>query len=299
VKVRVGFGLGASGSVDDPERFGQLLDALERHRFDSLGFSERLTGPSLDPVVAMAFAVARTERLKIGTSVMVLPGRNPVVLAKAIAGLDRLSGGRVLPAFGLGAPDSAEHGAFGVERSQRGAWFNEALPLMRRLWAEDAVSHRGERFHLDEVTIGPKPVQQPLEVWGAGNAPLELVRVGRFCDGWLPSFSTPREVAAGRVTIEEVASEHGRSIDPEHYGALIAYRPDGTDVPDRLAAVVRSRKPDAEPSEMVPTRSGLVDAIGRFVDVGFSKFVLVPLVDPPGWEAEVSDLSELVSPLQT
>ena len=74
---------------------------------------------------------------------MVLPGRNPVLLAKSFASLDRISNGRVLPAFGLGAVNLGEHQAFGLERNDRSPWFDEALPLMRRLWEEDSVSHSG------------------------------------------------------------------------------------------------------------------------------------------------------------
>lgn len=297
VKIRVGFGLGTATS-HDPDRFGALVEELEQRRFDSLWLSERLTGTAMDPLVGMAFAVARTRRLKVGTSVMVLPGRNPVVLAKAIASLDRLSSGRVLPAFGLGAPSATEHRAFGVERGERAAWFDEALPLIQRLWREDRVSHHGARFHLDDVTLLPKPVQQPLDVWGGGTAPSELRRVGRFCNGWLPSFCTPDQVAAGRREIERVADEHDRAVDPEHYGALVPYRPNGSTVPEALAAVVAHRNPDADPAQVAPTLDELPDALGRFIDEGFSKFVVVPIVEPAEWHPELAALTELVKPLE-
>ena len=80
---------------------------------------------------------------------MVLPGRNPVIVAKELATLDRLSGGRLLPAFGLGVADAHEQQAFGVAREERAAWFDEALPLIRRLWTEDKVDHDGPRFHYE------------------------------------------------------------------------------------------------------------------------------------------------------
>ena len=300
MKVRIGFGLGTQSTSGTPERFAQLVDALESHRFDSLWLSERLTSDCPDPLVAMSFAAARTSRLKVGSSVMVLPGRNPVVLAKSLASLDQLSGGRLLPAFGLGAPDSAEHQAFGVERGERAAWFDEALPLLRRLWSEDHVDHEGPRFSLRDVTIRPKPAQRPLEVWGGGTAPSELRRVARHCDGWLPSFCSPAQVEAGRATIERTASELGRHIDPEHFGALLPYLPEGTDgIPERLAALYRSRNPDADPADLVSTRRGLPALIRRFVDVGCSKFVVVPVVEPQDWVTELAELAAIVKPLET
>ena len=120
MKVRVGYGLGTRTITNDAARFAALVDALEDLRFDSLWLSEKITDDCPDPIVALAFAAARTSRLKLGTSVLVLPGRNPMLLAKELASLDRLSGGRLLPAFGLGQVDPAEQQAFGVERGEHG-----------------------------------------------------------------------------------------------------------------------------------------------------------------------------------
>src|SRR5215218_4361520 len=167
MKVRIGFGFGVRTQLND-DGFATVVDTLERLRFDSLWLSERIGGEAPDPLVAMAFAAGRTTKLKFGMSVMVLPGRNPVVLAKELATLDRLSNGRLLPAFGLGVADPHEQQAFGVERKERAAWFDESMPLMRRLWTEDHVDHDGRRFHLEGIGVLPKPVQQPIDVWLGG-----------------------------------------------------------------------------------------------------------------------------------
>ena len=298
MKIRIGYGLGTRNATNDQDRFIQLVDGLERNAFDSLWLSERLSGDCPDPLVGMAFAVARTTKLKVGMSVMVLPGRNPVVLAKSLASLDRLSGGRLLPAFGLGVADSAEHQAFGVDRRQRGAWFNEALPLMRRLWTEDHVSHTGKRFQVTDVTIKPKPLQEPLEVWLGGIAPLELKRVGRHGDGWLPSFCTPAQVAEARTVIEQVAKEHDREIEDEHYGALIPYRATNTAIPEAMQVVINKRNPGAEPEDIIPAKDQIEKVIRRFVDEGFSKFVMIPTVEPDDWDAELDELASIVKPLE-
>jgi probable F420-dependent oxidoreductase len=164
VKVRIGFGLGTQGLRDDGD-LAKVVDGLEGLGFDSLWLSERVTGTAPDPIVALSFAAGRTTKLKFGTSVLVLPGRNPVLLAKELATLDVLSGGRLLPAFGLGTPDPAEHQAFGVDRGDRAPWFEEALPLMRRLWTEEGVDHDGDRFTYKALTVRPKPLQSPIDVW--------------------------------------------------------------------------------------------------------------------------------------
>jgi len=298
MKVRIGFGLGVRSRTNDGERLDDLLDGLEKHRFDSLWLSERIGGESPDPVVGMAYAAGRTQKLKFGTSVMVLPGRNPVLVAKALATLDRLSNGRLLPAVGLGVADPREQQGFGVERGERAAWFDEALPLIRRLWTEDAVTHHGERFHLDEVTVRPKPVQDPIEVWLGGRAPAELRRVGRLGDGWLPSFCTPDDVAGGRTTIEEAADRAGRVIDPEHYGALVPYARGG--LPDVITEAVAARRPGVDPTAIVPSGfDALRHHLERFVDAGASKFVVVPVQEPDDWGAELEELAAAVLPLQS
>src|SRR5437763_12972158 len=221
MKVRIGYGLGTQGLDEPGRRFFELVDALERCRFDSLWLSERVGGPAPDPLMGLAVAAGRTTRLKLGTSVLVVPGRNPALLAKELASLDVLSNGRLLPAVGLGARNPMEHQAFGVDRQERAAWFDEALPLIRRFWTEDVVDHDGPRFHYEGMRIQPKPVPQPPDVWLGGLAPSELRRVGRLGDGWLPSFCTPADVDAGRPIAEKAAAEAGRQMDPEHWGALI------------------------------------------------------------------------------
>jgi len=297
VKVRIGLGLGTQTLAGDAERFPGFVDALEARGFDSLWLSERLTGPAPDPLVALAMAAGRTRKLKLGTSVLVVPGRNPVVLAKELATLDRLSGGRLLPAVGLGAPVPAEHRAFGVERGERAGLFDEALGLMRRLWTEDDVHHDGEHFHLDGVTLRPRPLQDPVDVWLGGTSPSELRRTGRLGDGWLPSFTVPSEVEAGWATITEVAARHDREIEDEHLGALVLYTRGG--LPDALAQVVASRRPELDPRAVVPDGvAGLRRQLERFIAVGASKFVVVPLADPADWDAELDELASEVKSLE-
>jgi len=296
VKVRIGYGLGVQGLRDNTS-FGDLVDGLEGRGFDSLWLSERLTGDAPDPMVGLAFAAGRTRKLKLGTSVQVLPGRNPAVVAKEWASLDRLSGGRTLPAFGLGVANPAEQQAFGVARDERAGWFDEALPLVRRLWTEDAVDHDGPRFSYRALSVRPKPVQQPPDVWLGGRAKSELRRVGRLGDGWLPSFSTPAEVAAGRVVVEDAADEAGRAIDVEHFGALVIYVRD--EIPELLAAGIKTRRPDIDPAELVPVGLPAVrEKLERYLEHGFSKLVLVPAHDPPSWPDELGSLADEVLGLQ-
>ena len=210
-----------------------------------------------------------------------------------------MSGGRLLPAFGLGAVDPNEQQAFGVERPERAAWFDESLAVMRACWRDDVVDHDGPRYHFESLRVAPKPAR--LDVWLGGIAPSELRRVGRLADGWLPSFVTPADAEAGRVVIEKVAAEHDREIEPDHYGVLIPYT--HGPVPDVLLAQLARRRPDLDdPATLVPVGwDALAATIRRFVAVGTTKFVVLPVAEPPdsaAWITHLAEAADVLLPLE-
>jgi probable F420-dependent oxidoreductase len=292
MKIKCGVGVGTRTSPPDVAAFGHVVDLLEEHGFDSLWLSDSATTGSLDPVTALAFAAGRTRKLKLGTSTLVVPGRNPVLLARELASLDALSGGRFLPAFGLGRADPAEHEAFGVRRDERGSWFDEAVGLMGRLWREDSVTHTGPRFTVTDLTLRPKPLGR-MQVWTGGRSPREYDRTGRLAEGWLGSFQTSDEAGQARRAIEEACVRHARSIDDDHYGMVLLYGRTG--IPDRVGAMIGRVRPELDPADLVPVGAdGLRAAIGRYVDNGISKFVLMPAGQPVSWDQELAWLAPLV-----
>lgn len=293
-------GMAPAASTLGPDALAALARGLEREGFDSLWVTERVTGPVLDPVVTMTYAAALTSRIKFGTAVMALPGRSPAVLAKELASLDVVSGGRLLPAFGLGQRHAGEQQAFGVRREERAAIFEEALPLLRRFWAEDEVTHDGPRFHYERLRVLPKPAARGFDVWMGGTSDAELRRTGRLSDGWLAAFTTPAEAERGRRIVQEAAAGAGREIEEEHFGAIVPYRrgPLLAEAEERLARVRRVAGP-APAGDLVP-RPGRVQAhLKRLVEAGLSKFVLTPLAPPAGWDAELADVRDAALPLQT
>lgn len=297
MKIRIGFALGTGGMGHD-ECFDEILDGLERYGFDSLWLSERVSGPVHDPLIGLAYAAGRVRRLKLGTSVLVLPGRNPALLAKELASLDRICGGRLLMAFGLGIDDPTERQAFGVERRERGPLLDEVLPLLRRFWSEEAVDHEGPRYTYRGVSVRPRPIQQPLDLWLAGFGPVAFRRIGRLADGWLPSLVTPDEAAAARAEIQRAAAEADREIDPEHFGAIVVYARDR--IPPSQVAQINSRRPGVDPASLIPVGLPALRAqLERYVEAGISKFVVRPTDAPSSWTAELEELAEVVLPLQT
>ncbi|MDL4819467.1 LLM class flavin-dependent oxidoreductase [Actinomadura opuntiae] len=295
--VRIGMAP-ASGALG-PDSLTALARGLEREGFDSLWVSERASGAVLDPVVVLTHAAALTSKIKLGTAVMTVPGRSPALLAKELASLDVLARGRLLPAFGLGQRLPAEQQAFGVRREERAAIFEEALPLLRRFWAGEAVTHDGPRFRYDGLRIAPRPVKGGFDVWMGGTSEAELRRTGRLSDGWLAAFTTPAEAERGRIAVQDAAAAAGREIEEEHFGAVVPYRrgPLPEEAAARFARVRRISGP-ADPADVVPDLDGLEAHLKRLIEAGLSKFVLAPLSAPADWDAELTDVRDAALPLQ-
>src|SRR5256885_14352320 len=221
--MKIRFGVACRGQADLPlEAFPQVVDDLERLGFDSLWLPEHMLNGPFDPLVGLVYAAARTTRLKLG-AYLIVPGRNPVRLARELANLDRLSGGRLLLIMVLGQPSPSELLAQHVAKAERGALLDEVIPLLRRLWSGDVVQHHGPRYPLHDAQLSPTPVQMPLEMWLGGQLPEALRRAGRLGDGWIPGLLTPTEAAAKRQRVEAAAAEAERTIDPEHFGVNLTY----------------------------------------------------------------------------
>ena len=293
MRVRIGISLGTAGT---PAAFEAAVTLVEAAGIDSLWLPETVYGPSVDPVTGMAFALAKTARLKVGSGVSVLPGRHPVLVAKQLASLAGLAPGRVLPVFGLQPALAAERVLFPVPDGQRAAVFDEALTLLRLMLTTEVVSFRGTYFSVDGASAGPLPAR-PLDIWLGGSAPAGLRRVGRLADGWLGSFLTPAEAGAAVEAIKAAASEAGREVDPDHYGISLAIAFGG--VPGSLAAAIRRRRPDVDPAALVADGwAGARDLISGFVDAGLSKFVVRPAGPAGSFEDFVAGFARELMPLQ-
>lgn len=293
MKIRFGFTV---GNETTPESLGTLVDDLERLGFDSLWIAEVLLQPTLDPLVALSFAAGRSKKLKLGSH-LILPGRHPVTLARQLAHLDGVSNGRLLLVGVIGLPNEADAGAQGVDRKQRSSILEEMVPLLRRLWTGASVDHEGRHFRLENVTIGPTPCQQPLELWLGGKVKSALVRCGRLGDGWMPGLMLPAEAAALRPQIEAAAAEAGRRMDPEHYGANLFYA--RGPVPPQVAAFFSSQR-GGDPADIIPVGFDALRArIDEWTEVGFSKFLLRPLVPPDDMHRELEQLADEILPRTT
>lgn len=296
--MKVRFGFSCRGQADLVlEDYPKLVDDLERLGYDSIWLPEIMLNGPFDPIVALSHAAARTERLKLG-AYLIVPGRNPVRLARELANLDRLSGGRLLLIMVLGQPSESELMAQDVNKAERGALLDEVIPLLRRLWSGDVVNHDGPRYQLRDARITPTPLQNPLEMWLGGQLPSALRRAGRLADGWIPGSITPAEAAQKREQIEAAAAAAGRTIDPEHYGVNLTYS--RGPLPAPAVEQLRRRRPDLNPEVVIPqSRTALHERVGEWLEAGFSKFLLRPAAPPSHWTAELECLAEDILGRQT
>jgi probable F420-dependent oxidoreductase len=271
VKIRFGIGLGPGTGHGELAR---LVDRLEAAGVDSLWFSELVYSSAVDPFVGMAYSLARTVHLKVGTSVAVLPGRHPVLVAKQLASLAALAPGRVLPVFGLRSAIPAEREIFVVPSGDRAAVFDESVRLLRSVLENETADFSGRYFQVTSAAVQPRPVK-PLDIWLGGAAPAAFRRIGRLGDGWLGSFLTPDEARHGRELIMAAAADAGREIEPDHFGISLAVA-DG-EMPTQLAAAARQRRPDVEPADLIATGwPALHRQIDAYVAAGLTKFVIRP-----------------------
>jgi probable F420-dependent oxidoreductase len=307
MNVRIGIAIGQWPSQDiQPDAILELVDFFEALDVDSLWMSDRIVSPDLrlEPITFLSYVAGRLRKMKFGTSTLVLPSRNPVVLAKELATLDFLSQGRLFPAFGLGGDESKDLAAVGVAKKERAGRADEMIALMRRLWTEENVTFEGKFYSVKDVTIMPRPWQKNgLPIWIGGRSPAAMRRTGRLGDGWLVSSVSPGEVEAGIKTIRAYAADAGREIPEDHYGVLIpfCFAANG----DRAFEIAeRSIRPRDDLPISAFSALGSPDEVRAkvqsYIRAGATKFVMRPCGPFEGWRDQVALLGrEVIRPLQT
>jgi len=219
-----------------------MAEHAEAAGFDSVWIGDSITArPRHEPLTLMAAIAARTQHVKIGTGVLLPALRNPVVLAHAIATLDRVAEGRIILGAGIAADTPAirrEFAAVGVPWDRRVGRFLETLDICRRLWSRDHVSFSGKHFTLDDVTVDPKPHRRGgPPIWIGGSGPTALREAARF-DAWFPTGPTVEFFADSFPRIDADAREAGRPAGAVAGAAYVTLALDA----DRRAAEARLRK---------------------------------------------------------
>ena len=292
--------------AEDSKAILDLVDQFEALDVDSIWVSDRLvsTGLILEPVVFLSYIAGRLRKMKLGTSTLVLPTRNPIVLAKELATLDFLSRGRLFPAVGLGGEESRDLQAVGVSKRERAGRTDEMIVLMRRLWTEESVTFKGKYFAVENATVKPRPWQKNgLPLWIGGRSEAALRRTGHLGDGWLVSSVSPEEVKAGIGSIRAYAAEAGRQVPEDHYGVLIPFyfAASADKALETASGSIRARAdlPSAEFAAL-GTPEDARARVRAYIAAGASKFIMRPCGPFDSWPEQIETLAqEIIRPLQT
>lgn len=301
VKVGIGFGQWRYG-LPAPELICEYAETSEAVGLDSLWLSDHIVtrNPTIDIACLFAMIAGRTRRLKMGPSVLTLPARHPVHVAKTYASLDYLSGGRMIMAVGSGS-DLRDLAASGVPSEDRGKRLDEGIAILRRLWTESHVTHHGRFYQFDDVTIEPKPLKGSLDIWIGGKSDAILKRVVRLGDGWFPALTSPEEFKRDMEKLMAFGEQAGRTINPRESGVLLLTHIDE----DRDAAwrtVAPSLRGLPMPPEEIALRSIVgpaaecVEKLKRFVEAGCVKFVLRPACPPDQVMSQIERYGKAILP---
>jgi probable F420-dependent oxidoreductase len=284
--MSIGIGLGIAGfPFSSSDAFMSWIDLCEERGVDSVWLSERLVSrqPTLELMTTFGIIAGRTERLKFGMNAIVVSLRDPLILAKECASLDYLSGGRLLPVFGVGGDVNPEFKATNRNPKGRGAQSDEALDIMAALWTGEPVTYTGKYYQYDQAIISPRPAQDPLPLWIGGSSEAAIRRTARIGTGWLAGLQSPAQVAPVVAAIRTQSAAAGRPLDDDHYGAGFAFRFGSNEEPvvQRQAAAL-ARIPDGpNPADYIAVgdAAAIADRVRQYIDAGISKFVLRPIAD--------------------
>jgi probable F420-dependent oxidoreductase len=201
--------------------------AFTEHPIPSVKWIDAGGHQALDPFVALGHVAARTSRMRLLTFLAVVPYRNPFLLAKSAATVDKLSGGRFILGMGTGYLRS-EFRALGVDFDTRNELFDEALELLPRHWSGEPFSYEGPRFVARDAVALPRPVQDPIPIWIGGNSKLTLRRVAERAQGWMPLVGPPELATTARTAL--VATNQDLAEKIAELRALAGDRADQLDV---------------------------------------------------------------------
>ena len=284
--MNIGFSLSNNQGLTNVQDVVSVAARAEELGYDSVWASdhvfnvsyvyERLgTRPYYDPMTILTYAAAKTSRVILGTSVLVLPYHNPMRLAKQAATLDQLSGGRVALGVGVGVIDT-EIEAMGVPFAERGPYTDESIEIMKTLWCDDDPRYEGRFFQFADMVFSPRPVRPegiPLIIGGTSRAAIR--RAARHGDGWHPTAMPPEDLAQGIRYLHERAERADR---------------DPATIPVSVSVPLQGGRPGrftlgTDPAEMRANAQA-------YADVGVSRIVVSPYSGDP---AEVFPAMETIA----
>ncbi len=270
--MKFGFIIPHNFGLDDPDDVLNIGKRAEELGFDSVWVNHHILNvgyifdrlgskPYYDAITVLTWVAAHTERVRLGTTVLVLPYLNPLLLAKTLATVDVMSKGRLNVGVGVGAL-KPESDALGSTFETRGRYADESIKIMRELWESEDPEFDGEFFSFSGVKFSPKPIQKPgppILIGGASRAALR--RVATLGDGWHPIRQSIADLKQNIATIHRLAEEAGR--DPSEITVTV-----------RTELDVLDSRSDGTESPMIGTADQLLATIEQYEEIGVSELVL-------------------------
>ena len=286
---QLSFGVSAAGDASHVPEFAQRAEALG---FERVTVGEHLMDgnpprPTHLALPVAAAAAGSTRRLRVMTGIVIAPLYHPVLLAKLVTTVDLVSNGRL--DFGIGISGQretrVEFDAVGVPVQTRGRRTNEMLAVMKRLWTEERVAHHGDFFDFEDVTLLPRPVQQPHPpIWVAGRSEAAMRRAAALGDWWYPYLFTVQRLHSSNEAVRRYADEGGRDLSGFHWGvmqptAIAGDRPAAlalavTNVGQRYVTPGRSAEDIAQALCLAGTPEDCIRGIEARIEAGARDFVL-------------------------
>jgi alkanesulfonate monooxygenase SsuD/methylene tetrahydromethanopterin reductase-like flavin-dependent oxidoreductase (luciferase family) len=275
--IRIGIATGGDATT---------IRELEGRPIDSLWVGGHIASPNPSPeaMVGLVRLATLTERVTVGTSILLLPLYPPALVAKQIADLDRATGGRVVLGVGVGGEYSQEFSAVQIPVQERGRRTNEMIPLLRRLWTAQDVTHDGRYYPMQDVKIHPPPLQPggpPIIV--AGRKEPAMRRAALLGDGWFPYLYSPRRYANSVTTIRQSAADAGRDLTGFQWCAwvFLNINPNGDTARDEAARTLggtynQDFRAMIDSVAASGTATEVTAKLQSFYDAGARHFIFLP-----------------------
>ena len=281
---KIGLAVVSPAPLITPDYVVNFAKNCEAMGADSLWTIDRIAYDNLEPLTLLAAAAGATQRLRLGTSVLLGNLRHPTHLAKIVATLDFISNGRVTLGLGFGSRES-DYKAVEVPFDKRGSRAVEQVNLIKRLWTEENVTHHGRFFNVENLTIGPRPIQKPIPIWTGGSAEVALKRAGTWADGYIcgssaiPEFSHTWEKVAGYARAAGRNPEDIRkagltfmAVDEDHAKAV-------NTIENYMTRYYGKVRGEVASTSLVGSPSAIAERIHSFLSRGLDTLI-IGLADP-------------------
>jgi probable F420-dependent oxidoreductase len=306
--IRFGVAIGAYlAGVPDAPALVEFARSAEAVGFDSVQVGDHVQwhAPILEATTVLATFAAATSRIRIASDVIILPLRDPVLMAKTVASLDVLSAGRMIFGVGVGGDHPAEYQTMRVPLAERGTRADESLEIIRGLFASERFSYAGRHFTIRDAAIAPRPLQARLPIWVGGTSEAALRRAARYGDGWIAAFASERKFARLAARARELLAAEGRAAADFTWGSFVFLNV-GPDVARaRAAGVEYINQIYHLPGESIMERFGAAgpieacaERIRHFLDAGVQYVVLAPVCAYREWPRQLEAHGELIATLR-